>query len=300
MIYITEPVQLHIDEPTVIMLGKFDGVHRGHQTLVNKTVEMAGDSAIPVAFIMDNAEERILTREERKNLLGESGIEIICEMALTDDFKSQSPEMFIKSLVDNFHPKAVIVGENFRFGCRRTGNTRTLKELGIDYGFETIVMPIVSDDGIRVSSTLIRQKLAEGDMAAVNRYLGYPFFVSGKIVHGRKLGHTIGVPTTNLLPGKEKLLPPKGVYVAKVEIDGKIYGGMTNLGVKPTVEGGFVGIETYIFDFNEDVYDKDEKVSLFYHTRPESNYGSLEGLKNQLEKDKKEVREYLISLDADQ
>ena len=298
MIYASELSQLNMTRPTVVMLGKFDGMHRGHRSLAAKTTALAGDEAIPAALIMDRAEKRLLTREERTDMLADLGIGAVCELNLTEDFMSQSPEAFVRTLVGAFHPKAVVVGENFRFGCRRTGDPATLSRLGETFGFGTVVMPIISEGNIRISSTRIREALALGDMPSVNRYLGYDYFVTGEIVHGRHLGHTLETPTTNLLPARDKLLPGNGVYAARVTIDGRTYGGMTNVGVKPTVDGSFVGIETYIFDFDANVYGRTEKVTFLRKTRPESNFGSLEALKARLEKDKKEVREYLTSIDV--
>ena len=281
--------------PTVVTIGKFDGVHRGHQVLMRRTIELARSSDDPrcasVAVILDGSRRRILTRQERVAYLKTVGIDYVIEMPLSDELKNQSAESFVNDfLLGTLHAEAVIVGEDFRFGKGRRGDVAMLKECGRELEFVTEEVMTVRDDGIRISSTEIRARLSEGNMEKVNRYLGYSFFLSGTIVHGRHLGHTLGVPTTNLVPASDKLLPPNGVYASAVEIGGRTYHGMTNIGTRPTVSGIETGVETHLFDVEEDLYGKEEKVELLHYTRPEADYGSLEALKARLMKDKDEIR----------
>ena len=295
MIYLTDPTEFHHMAPTVVTIGKFDGVHRGHQVLMRRTIELARSSDDPrcasVAVILDGSRRRILTRQERVAYLKTVGIDYVIEMPLSDELKNQSAESFVNDfLLGTLHAEAVIVGEDFRFGKGRRGDVAMLKECGRELEFVTEEVMTVRDDGIRISSTEIRARLSEGNMEKVNRYLGYSFFLSGTIVHGRHLGHTLGVPTTNLVPAFDKLLPPNGVYASAVEIGGRTYHGMTNIGTRPTVSGIETGVETHLFDVEEDLYGKEEKVELLHYTRPEADYGSLEALKARLMKDKDEIR----------
>ena len=211
-----------------------------------------------------------------------------------EETKSMTPEAFIQEiLVERMDAKLICVGEDFRFGCGRRGNVEMLDEYASKYGYELCVFPKICEDGEVISSTRIRRELAEGKIETANRLLGDPYFVSGEVVHGNALGRTIGMPTANLVPGSQKLLPVYGVYASRVEVDGKIYAGVTNVGVKPTVGASQANVETTLLHFDGDLYGKQMKVYFLYFLRPEQRFESLDALKAQMAYDKKRAEELL-------
>lgn len=284
---------IHTDGPSVVTLGKFDGIHRGHQELIRRAYEISKGGYTATAFIFDISPTRLLTRHERRPILEKLGITCQVECPFVPEIITMAPEDFVrKVLVDGLHAKYLVVGPNFRFGYEREGTVDTLKTLGTKYGFRTEVVPAVTDGGEAISSTRIRECLGRGDMAKVNRMLGYPFFVTGQIVHGRMVGRTLGVPTTNIIPSRAKLLPPNGVYASETMVGDKVFPGMTDIGTKPTVDGQFTGVETYLFDCDEDLYGVNEEVRLLCFERPEVKFPSIEDLKKQLAEDEKISRAF--------
>ena len=213
----------------------------------------------------------------------------------TDEIRNMTARRFVEEiLVERLHAKQVVAGVDFRFGYQRSGNVEVLQELSREYGYELTVLEKEQDHGQVISSTLIREKLAQGDMERVNRLLGYPFHVTGEVVHGARLGRTIGMPTINLLPGAGKLLPPNGVYASETEIDGILYPGVTNIGYKPTVSGAHVcGVETYLLDVSGNFYGKTARVRLYSYQRPERKFHSVEELTEQMHRDAEQARKYM-------
>ena len=202
-------------------------------------------------------------------------------------------EDFISMVSKRFNVKCFVAGTDCRFGHNRVGDHLMLEKLALKYGYECKVVKKLQYEGEDISSTRIRNLLEEGNLEKANILLGYPYFVMGEIKDGRKLGRTIGFPTINLIPEKDKLLPPNGVYATKIVIDDVTYRGMTNVGYKPTVEGkNLLGIETNIFDFHEDVYGKTALVRFEKFMRPEKKFPSLEALRNAIEQDKNEITDF--------
>ena len=205
------------------------------------------------------------------------------------------PEEFVRGiLAEKLHIRKVVVGADFHFGYERKGDVRLLMELQKIYGYEAEIIKKEIYEGREISSTYIRTVLEKGEMELVKELLGYPFFVSGEVLHGRHMGGRLLFPTTNLIPTTKKLLPPDGVYVSRTHLeDGRVQGGMTNIGYKPTVGEKFRGVETYIYDVDEDLYGEDIKVELLHFTRPERKFESLDGLRKQMEKDIAYGKEFL-------
>lgn len=280
---------------TAIALGKFDGIHLGHQLLINGLLreKQKGQQALVFTFgnspsevLMGGAKKNIYTAEEKAYYFSKLGIDILLEYPFTKEFASCSPEDFVlHCLVRQLGVRSVYVGSDFRFGKGRSGNIALLQSLGEQYHFEVNVLAKKTLHGKIVSSTAIRDML-ESHLYVANEMLGNPYFVYGTVVHGKHLGHTIGYPTINQLIPQHKLIPTYGVYASRVFIDGKYYQGISNLGKKPTIEGNHqVGLETYILDYHGDLYGRDIQTELLYFIRPEEKFSSVEALRKQIGND---------------
>ena len=250
MIYTTQVPHLDQKVRSCITLGKFDGLHRGHQKLIERIKEKRGKNCkavvftfdvSPKSYILHTPPKYLLTYEERRELAENLGVDILAECPFTEELMHMEPEAFVKEyLVDRLHGEYLAVGPDFRFGYQRKGTPQLLKELGEKYGFRTEILEKEKYKDKDISSTYIREELDQGHIEEVNRLLGYPYFTKGEIVHGRQLGRTIGIPTANLIPPSEKKLPPNGVYITESMIQGKTYQGITNVGYKPTVKDIFL------------------------------------------------------------
>ena len=226
-------------------------------------------------------------------MLDENGLDYLIECPFDDRLMQTDPECFVKVLVDNLNMKYMISGSDFTFGYKGAGNAEMLKDLSKDYGFEYKVIEKIKQNNRDISSTYIREELKEGHIDIVNDMLGYEYFVWGEVVHGAHLGHTIGIPTINIMPEKVKLVPKFGVYVTTIDFDGRIYHGVTNVGTKPSVSNeNIVGIETHILDYNGDLYGRFVKVTFKSFLRPEMKFNSLEELTSQMNKDKVVAKNY--------
>lgn len=290
-----ETLDFRIPEESAITLGKFDGIHKGHQKLMGKILEKKEQGLRAVVFtfgsmpgtILCGKGRTILTEREREYHLEKMGIDYMIECPFVPEIIGMEPERFVKEiLVDQLHVKYIAVGPDFRFGHNRKGDGTLLKELGEIYGYKVEIFEKECLDKKAISSTYVRYMLETGEMETVRKLLGYPYYVSGTVVHGHEIGRTLGIPTINLLPDEEKMLPPNGVYLTKTRFDGQEYFGITNIGVKPTISGVEAkGVETYLFDFEGDLYDKELLVEFYAFERPEYKFESLEELKEQLQKD---------------
>ena len=189
-------------------------------------------------------------------------------------------------LVERLHVKCIVAGEDFRFGHNRRGDYRMLQEYAGKLGYEALILKKMKEDARDISSTFVREEIAAGNIEKANHLLGYRYFVKGMVKHGNQIGRTIGIPTINLIPPEEKLLPPFGVYVSEVVIGEERYQGVTNVGCKPTIEGNNpVGVETYLLDFHENVYDRIVTVEFISKIRAEHKFENIEALKEQMEND---------------
>ncbi len=301
MKFIRHTLDFQIPEECVVSLGKFDGLHLGHKYLLQeleKGKEKGYKCVIftfdipPKAF--DKTEYNVLiTNEEKESIFEAAGIDYVIECPFTEEFKHLDPEEFLQWIKARINMKQIVSGTDFRFGRNRSGSYEDLLKYADKYGYEAIVVDKMQYKGEDISSTRIRNLIAEGNMEEANYLLGYDYFVTAPVTHGNALGRQIGFPTANQLPPKEKLLPPNGVYASTAEIDGVIYHGVSNIGCKPTIEGEYpIGVETYIFDFNEKIYDKVIKVSLLKYIRPEQKFQSVQELTEQLKHDSASCREY--------
>ena len=215
-----------------------------------------------------------------------SGIDYLIECPFVPQVMTMEADAFVRWIVKSLNVKCIIVGDDFRFGHNRAGDHRMLSAMAGELGYELIVVDKIKDGARDISSTYIREEIAAGHIKKANELLGYPFFIKGRVVHGRALGRTIGIPTVNLSVPHDKLLPPKGVYMSRVLVRDNWYLGVTNIGCKPTIEGkNPIGAETYIIDFGQDVYGQDIMVELHKFVRPEMKFDSIEALKSQMSAD---------------
>lgn len=286
-----------------VTLGKFDGLHRGHQLLfsyLNQYEQLGFTSVIftfdyhPGNLFLEKEINLIYTEEEKIEFLAKDGPQVLISYPFTEESASMEAEEFIsKILIQQLDAKIIVVGVDFRFGRERRGDVLMLQEYAKVYGYELIACDKLLLDGQVISSSRIRKDLQLGNMENVNKMLGRPYAIIGKVVTGRQLGRTIGVPTVNMLPLPHKLLPPNGVYASITYINGKAYYGVTNIGCKPTVDhSGQIGVETHLFDFDEDIYGCEIKVELYTYERGETKFSSVDELKLGVEKDIETTKEY--------
>ncbi len=310
---LTGTKEFHIDEPTVVTIGKFDGKHRGHQKLLKTMVDIKRAkglkvavftfSKVPAGVLKQENRTVITTNEERENSLAAAGVDYLVEYPFTERIAHMPAEEFVSTvLVKEMNAKAVVAGTDCGFGYQRAGNIELLKKLAPEWGYEVIVIEKEQEDHRDISSTFIREELSKGNIRKANELLGEPYSIHGTVVHGNHIGGSVlGFPTANLIPPPEKHLPLFGVYVSQTVVDGRVYGGVTNIGRKPTVEGEFpVGVETFLFGLDEDIYGKKIEVRLLDFIRPEKKFGSLQELKEQIERDKQTSISILSSEEFDQ
>jgi len=286
----------------VITIGTFDGVHKGHQQIIEQLLKEAiaiDGTAVLITFfphpkqivsLQKGPLYIINTPGEKYELLHHHGIEHIVVVPFDKSFSEQSAISYIKEfLVDKFHPHTIIIGYDHRFGNNREGDYHLLEQEGDKYNFRVKEIPEHVLKNITISSTKIRTALLQGDLDTATAYLGYSYFFSGKVILGNQLGRTIGYPTANLLvENDQKLIPANGVYAVKVNIEGReeLFKGMMNIGIRPTVNGTNRVIEVNIFDFDEMIYGSTLKITLVKYLRSEVKFNGLDELKAQLARDK--------------
>lgn len=304
MDYVTDVMSARVEGSSIVTLGKFDGLHRGHQQLFQKLKLMKQENGCKtVAFTFSSALlfwkfgdnfKCILEREERRRMFENMGVDIMVECPFSDEIRNMGAEEFVRTiLVGQLHASCIVIGRDFRFGHNRAGDYQLLERLSGEYGFKLQMIEEVFDQGIRISSSAIRTAIAQGRMEDANRMLGYAFSVEGEILSGQRLGRTIDMPTINLIPSVNKLLPPFGVYASVTVIDGICYKGVTNIGKKPTVGEFAVGVETHLLYTTGDFYGKFARVSLLHYQRPEQKFPSVQVLKEQMHKDARCAEKYL-------
>lgn len=300
---IKDTTEFYIEEPTAVAIGKFDGFHCGHQKLLAKMQEQKekGLATVvftfapsPAAYFSKESLKELTTIEEKRSIFEKAGIDYLIEYPFNQEIADMEPEIYIREvLVERIHAKCIVAGEDVSFGRRGAGNYHLLLEKAKDYHYDVVIIEKVQYEGREVSSTFVREEVAKGNMELVHQLLGIPYHVGGKIVHGKKLGRTLGMPTINQIPRDTKLLPPKGVYYSYVMYGDRKLPSITNIGVKPTVTDKMVmGVETFIYDFNEDVYGKELEVYLLYFKRSEMRFDSVDALMKQMSEDIEEGRKY--------
>lgn len=293
MEYCTGRTDFNTQENSAVTLGKFDGVHSGHMKLMRRILAHKKQGYKAVVFTFDTPPHSVLAHEkpqvlttnrERRILLERIGIDYLVECPFVPEISQMEPEEFVKRiLVDQLKAKYIVIGTDFRFGHNRRGDADMLASYAAEYGYqlEVVEKEIYADDVI--SSTRIRGVLENGDMEAASALLGGPYHVMGNVMHGKELGRQIGIPTVNLIPDDNKLLPPNGVYFSRTVTENETYYGVTNIGVNPTVETGVTRkVETHLFDYSGDLYNTWIDVELYYWERKERKFLSVEDLQTQM------------------
>jgi riboflavin kinase/FMN adenylyltransferase len=280
---------VRLERPSVVTIGVFDGIHRGHQTLIRQLVSdahAAGRLAVAITFfphpdiLLRGLKGRyyLHTPQEKAELLGELGIDTVLTLAFNDDLRHVRAADFVDSLVDRLRLASLWVGADFALGYQREGNVDFLRAQGAAKGFEVDVIDLVLVDGEIISSTAIRQALESGQVEQAAAWLGRGYTVTGEVIHGEKRGRSIGIPTANVSVWSEKVIPANGVYGGWATVGGERYMAMTNIGVRPTFDGQGVTVEAHLLDFNRDIYGQTMTVSFETRLREEKRFNGIEQL----------------------
>lgn len=292
---------------SAVAIGKFDGIHLGHRELILRLLEQKHNGLLATIFTFDTSaaaffggeEKELTTRAEKRAVFEEMGIDVLVEFPLNRETAATEPEEFVRRyLVKQMKAAYICAGPDVSFGRSGAGNYALLERYAGEYDYRTeLIEKVRLSDGTEISSTAIREAVRRGDMELVRSMLGKPYCVSGRVEHGRRFGSTIGMPTANLIPEQDKMLPPNGVYYSNVIVmdgnEGREYRSISNVGCKPTVSAaGLVGIETYLYDFEGDLYGKDITVMLQAFRRPERKFDDADALRRQMEADIAAGREY--------
>lgn len=285
--------------PKVLSLGMFDGVHFGHISIINLLKSVAQENNLETAILTfwphprkvfnPNDEIKLLnTLNEKLNLLENANLDVVFLKSFDENFRNLTGEEFIRQiLVQKLNVKHIIIGHDHVFGKNKSGNFELLQKLSKELDFVVQQLDAVKEGEFNISSTKIRNCLANGNIIGANKMLGYHYSVSGKVIDGKKLGRTIGYPTANIEVDELKLLPKKGAYIVEVYVKNKFYKGMLSIGTNPTVNGDKLTVEVYILDFNEDIYGDEITVKFRDFLHEEIKFESLQKLIERLDEDKK-------------
>ncbi|GIJ96187.1 riboflavin biosynthesis protein [Capnocytophaga stomatis] len=303
---ITDIFNFTAEKGSVITIGTFDGVHLGHRKIIKKLVETAKNQDLLTTVFtffphprmvvqQDNNLKLIHTLDEKKQVLESLGINLLVICPFDDSFSKMSAEAFVEDLlVKRLKAKKIIIGYDHRFGRNRTADISDMRKFGEKYGFEVEEIPAQEVNEVSISSTKIRNAISEGNVKTAWEYLGVPFCISGKVIHGLKIGRTIGYPTANIqVKESYKLIPKDGIYLVYSFFSGKKTYGMMSIGKNPTIEGKGATIEVHYFDFKEDIYENNITIHFLERLRDEQKFESVEKLKEQLQIDEATSRELI-------
>lgn len=296
-------------EEVVLVLGFFDGVHRGHQAVINRGKEEAEAKGLKLAVMTFNQHPSIVfqkidpatmtyltTVEQKANHMEKLGVDILYVIEFTSSFASLSPQEFVDQYMVGLHAKCVVAGFDYTYGPRDIATMANLPNYTQDR-LDVITVPKLEDHDVKVSSTEIRDFLAAGDMEKATEFLGYIYSIEGTVVHGDARGRTLGFPTANIKVSHLTRLPRKGVYAVKIKVANKWYEGMAQIGRNITFEPGRdITVEVNILDFNQDIYGEQVAVEWYHYLRDEIKFDGVEGLIKQLNQDKVDTAEYFSVL----
>lgn len=290
--------------PSAVTIGVFDGVHRGHQHLVAGLIERARDEDLAAVALTFNPHPRTVIRpglgityltslEERVELLQSLGLDAVGVLAFTSELAQLSPRDFLALLVEELQMRLLMVGPDFALGRNRAGTISVMRQVGQELGFVVEVAPLLAEDDEKVGSSSIRNALSNGDIALVNRLLGRPFSLRGPVVTGDQRGRTLGFPTANIAIGLDRALPAYGVYVTRAFVRENTYESCTSIGIRPTFDvEPRPTVETFIIDFDEDIYGQEMRIDLLERLRGEQKFESVEDLIAQMHKDIENTRAF--------
>ncbi len=298
--------ELDYNTQCCVTIGSFDGLHKGHMSILKQLVEEASQKGLKsLVFTFDPHPRTVLsqgaplqllsTLEEKKNNLEQLGIDYLVIFPFDLEFSRLSARDFVTTiLVKGLHTKKIIIGYDHRFGRNRNADIDDLIEFGREFNFEVQQIQAKQIDAISISSTKIRNALQEGSISTANSYLGYHYCLSGTVIKGNQLGRTLGYPTANIQVDESlKLIPYQGVYIAKSTIDNEEVYGMMNIGTKPTVDGKVQSIEIHYFNFEQNLYDRSLKIELLHRLRDEQKFETIKQLEEQLQIDKAQSLQWI-------
>lgn len=300
---IQQRTEFELQTSTAVAIGKFDGIHSGHKKLLEEILKQKEKGLLATVFTFEPSftsffqkklVKELTTKREKELLFEEMGVDILIEYPMSEETAAMSPEDFIKEvLVKRMKVSYIAAGTDLSFGYKGEGNASLLQQYAAKYDFRVDIIEKICYKGKEISSSYIREAVEEGNMELAEKLLGNPYSLEGQVSLGNQLGRKLSMPTVNIIPPEEKLLPPKGVYFSKVELGGELFYGVTNIGYKPTVsEENVLGVETYIYDFEKVIYGENIRVFLEHFHRAEMKFEGVEALALQLEKDKQAGNEY--------
>lgn len=297
MKYITGIESYSGQKRSAVTLGKFDGLHLGHQKLIDKIISYASDECESIVCAFDMHRDSLMTGRERREHL-EPKVDWLIDQPFTKALREMEAEEFIDRILYKVLRAAhIVVGTDFSFGYGKRGNAALLQEMADQYGYTVDVIEKERYLGTVISSTYIKDALAQGDVKLAERLLGYPYEMTGIVRHGKQLGRTLGFPTMNIEPEKNKILPRFGVYACRVRIDGKWYDAVGNAGIKPTVTDEQRRLlEVFVYGYDGDAYGKEITAQFCEFERPETKFGSVEELKNNVMRDMRYGERYFAAL----
>ena len=292
----------HMQNKRIIALGFFDGVHRGHKALLQACCDLAQQTGLeaaaltfdahPEALTLGKAPKLINTNSDRVRLLRNLGIGPVYTIRFDRETMSMPWQDFFRLLLEDFNAAGIVCGDDFRFGHKGEGDAAKLRSACAAAGIPCVIVPEQTIDGIRVSSTHIRQLIENGQMETAVEFMGHPHIFTGEVVSGRRIGRTMGVPTANLLLPEGLLVPKFGVYACLAQVDGVQYMAVANVGTRPTVGGHRITVEPWILDFDGDLYGKSITLEFYKFLRPEEKFPSLEALQEAIQKDAAATRQF--------
>lgn len=293
---ITGKKKFKIEGQTAVAIGKFDGIHIGHQLLIEDIVKAKERGFKATVFTFEPSVEEffgksngkcLLTIEEKRKQLAEIGVDILIEFPIDSETVAISPYDFVSTYLNDYlNCKYIVCGEDLSFGAKGEGDFSLLMDLAKEFGYEAKCINKISYKNNIISSTLIRDMIENGDIVSANEVLGYSYYLSGEVVHGNQIGRSMGTPTVNINIPENKILPPFGVYYSNIIVDARSYRSITNIGKKPTIKSDdSVNAETFIYDFSGDLYGKIITVELKEFKRKEIKFDNLDNLMKQIEID---------------
>lgn len=306
---ITNSLDFQLDRDTAVAMGKFDGLHIGHRKLLKHVLGQRERGLAPCVFTFNPSPavlfglsdgRELMTRQEKWRAFDSLGVELLVEFPLTRESAAMTPEDFVREiLVKRMRTRYIAAGEDVSYGRQGAGDAALLRSMGERYGYAVHTIEKLKIRGREVSSTYVRSQVEAGRMEQVAELMGDYYTIEGGVCHGAGLGHDLEMPTANLLPTRDKLLPPFGVYFSRVRYQDRWYPAISNVGCKPTVtDAGQPGVETFLYDFAGQLYGEEIAVQLLSFHRPEQHFPSVEALKRQLRADMAAGREYWLGAGA--